>query len=361
MPRLGCELSAIRFSLSAIDLITRKRYFGGVLIKSTMKSSNISRSISVVIPAFNEADSLPELIRNLDEVIADISENYEIIIVEDGSTDNSMHVLKQLAEDNSHLHVCQLRRNFGKATALDVGFNQAAGDILVTLDADLQDSPDEIPAMLQKLDEGYDLVLGWKVNRQDPLHKTLPSKLFNNVTAFFAGIKLHDFNTGLKVLRREVADNISIYGELHRYIPALAHWKGFKVTEIGVKHNPRKYGKSKFGSERYLRGFFDLLTVAFITKYAGRPMHFFGKIGLPLVASGLSICIYMTIEKLRGHFIAFRPLLTLGVLLLIVGILFFSTGFLGELILYLFRSREKTTPGHIVKRQLPHKSQNNCS
>jgi len=314
-----------------------------------MRSADSSISISVVIPTLNEAASLTELTSRLGEVMSSLTDDYEIIFVEDGSTDNSLDLLRNLAKADSRLRVCQLRRNFGKATALDVGFKFASGDILVTLDADLQDSPEEIPRMLRKLDEGFDLVLGWKVDRQDPRHKTLPSKLFNLVTSSVAGIKLHDFNTGLKVLRREVAENVGIYGELHRYIPALAHWKGFKVTEIGVKHNPRKHGESKFGSERYLRGFFDLLTVAFITKYAGRPMHFFGKFGLALVTAGMSICIYMTIEKLRGRFIAFRPMLTLGVLLLIIGVLFFSTGFLGEMILYLFRRRETATAGHVVK------------
>lgn len=305
--------------------------------------------VSVVIPLLDEEGSLVELCESLERVLKLMGSAYEVIFIDDGSTDGSARVLDEQTRRFPSMTVVQLRKNFGKSTALDVGFKLARGRFIVTLDADLQDDPDEIPNLLAELDKGFDLVVGWKTKRQDPWHKILPSKLFNFVTSTVARIRLHDFNCGLKAYRREVIENIQLYGQLHRYIPALACWKGFRVTEIPVRHHPRKYGQSKFGAARYFHGFYDLLTVAFITKYAGRPMHFFGKIGLALIMAGFGICAYLTVLKIRGAFIALRPLLTLGVLLLIVGVLFLSTGLLGEMILYLFRSRERRIAGHLIK------------
>ena len=307
------------------------------------------RLLSVVVPVFNEERSLSELADALEKVLPALAGAYEILFVDDGSGDGSLQVLRRLSASNERIRSFELRKNFGKSTALDVGFRMARGDVIVTMDADLQDDPQEIPQLLAKLDEGYDLVVGWKMRREDPWSKRMASRIFNAVTALVSRVRIHDFNCGLKAFRAEVVQNVSMYGELHRYIPALAHWKGFKVCEIPVKHHVRKYGRSKYGPERYLRGFFDLLTVAFITKFTGRPLHFFGVIGLMLIVPGSLICAYLLAVKITGGFIALRPLLTLGVLMLILGMVFLSTGLLGEMIVYLFRSRDARLPGHVVR------------
>ncbi|NCC51434.1 MAG: glycosyltransferase [Spartobacteria bacterium] len=315
----------------------------------------MSDCISIVIPAYNEAESLPELIGALTAVMTPLGRAYEVWVVDDGSTDATMETLRRLRGEYDALRVIRCRRNFGKSSALNVGFRSIKGRIVITLDADMQDDPAEIPKLLARLEEGADLVVGWKQDRQDSWLKCASSRLFNRITALVSGLSLHDFNCGLKAFRREVVDALALYGEMHRYIPALAHWKGFAVTEIPVRHEARRYGCSKFGPERFLRGFFDLLTVAFLTKYAGRPMHFFGKLGVAQILIGLGICLHLTIIKLRGGFIAFRPLLSLGVLMLILGVLFLSTGFLGEMIVYLFRNRNREIAAHIIKEELgPH-------
>lgn len=244
----------------------------------------MKRTISIVIPVFNEQDSICELYNNIitnlrivvsNELIAD----YEIWFVSDGCTDNSEQVIKELIENDKKVHLIVFRKNFGKAAALQSGFYHANGDIVVTMDADLQDDPAEISRFIEKLDEGYDLVSGWKFNRHDPLEKRLPSKLFNKVTSTLSGVKLHDFNCGFKAYRKEVVKSIDIYGEMHRYIPVLANRKGFRITEITVTHHKREHGKSKYGLERYLRGLFDSMTTSFLSKFYDRPMYFFGRIG----------------------------------------------------------------------------------
>ena len=239
----------------------------------------MGKMVSIVIPVYNEEESLKLL---YEKIIENIPEQYEreIIFVNDGSTDKSVEVIKKLIMQDTQVHLISFRKNFGKAMALETAFRNAKGDIIITMDADLQDDPIEIPNFLAKIEEGYDLVSGWKKHRQDPLEKRLPSKLFNKVTAKLSGVELHDFNCGFKAYRREVTESIDVYGELHRYIPVLAHRKGFRITEIVVHHNKRQYGKSKYGFERYLRGLFDSLTVAFLGKYYDRPMHLFGKGGL---------------------------------------------------------------------------------
>ena len=226
----------------------------------------------------------------------------------------------------------RLRRNFGKAAALDAGFAEAAGDIVVTIDGDLQDDPAEIPRLLAKLDEGFDLVSGWKEKRRDPLTRRIPSKLFNSVTGRVSGVRLHDMNCGLKAYRAEVVQGMRLYGELHRYIPVLAHYRGYRIAELPVHHRPREHGRSNYGVERYLRGFLDLLTVTFMGRYRHRPLHLFGGIGLLTSLIGLIILVYLTVVKLAGHAIGQRPLLTLGVLLLVVGIQLLSLGLISELI-----------------------------
>jgi len=303
---------------------------------------------SVVVPLYNEEESLKELHRRLTLVLPSLADSFEIIFVDDGSTDNSFAVLKTIHEQDDRVKVIRFRKNFGKAPALSAGFKKAQGEIIITLDADLQDLPEEIPVLVRKLEEGYDLVSGWKFKRKDPVLRKVASRLFNFVTAFYTGVELHDFNCGLKCYRREVIDEIDLYGELHRYIPAIANWKGFKVGEVQVDHHPRMHGKSKFGSERYLRGLFDLLTVIMLTKYPEKPLHFFGLLGTILSFSGLAINIYLGILRLSGKWIGNRPILLLGILLLILGVQFIFFGLMGELIV--FSSQKETS--YTVKERL---------
>jgi len=289
--------------------------------------------LSVVVPLFNEAESLAELSAALRQVLEELKLKYELIFVDDGSTDNSFKILQEMHELHRQIKVVRLRRNFGKSAALSAGFQAATGEIIVTMDADLQDDPEEIPRLMEKVREGYDLISGWKKKRFDPLSKTIPSRVFNSVTAMLTGIKLHDFNCGLKAYRKELAKELSIYGELHRFIPVLAHWAGFRVGEIVVQHHPRKYGKTKFGPGRFWKGFLDLLTVLFTTRYIRQPLHLFGVWGLISFLVGLAIDVYLSIEWLLGRTaISNRPLFLLGIVFIIVGIQFVSIGLLGEMI-----------------------------
>jgi glycosyltransferase involved in cell wall biosynthesis len=303
---------------------------------------------SVVIPLYNEEKSLEELYNRITLSLQPLSESFEIIFVDDGSTDNSFSVLKDLYEKDNRLKAIRFRKNFGKAAALTAGFNEAKGEIIITLDADLQDLPEEIPALLKTMDNGYDLVSGWKSKRKDSFLRRIASRVFNLVTAFYTGVKIHDFNCGFKCYRREVIEELVLYGELYRFIPALASWKGFKVGEVKVDHHPRVHGKSKYGSERYLRGFFDLLTVIMLTKYPEKPLHFFGLLGTILSLAGLAINIYMALLRLSGKWISNRPILLLGILLLILGVQFIFFGLIGELIV--FSSRKETS--YTVKEKL---------
>ena len=300
----------------------------------TPASEDTTVEFSVVIPLYNEEQSLEELHRRLTDTLATLSDRFEIIFVDDGSIDNSFAVLKKLHKRDGRVKAIRFRKNFGKSTALSAGFKKARGEIIITLDADLQDLPEEIPSLLHKLEQGYDLVSGWKKKRKDSLIRKIASRLFNRVTSFFTGVKLHDFNCGLKCYRRELVDELALYGELHRYIPAIANWKGFRVGEVKVGHHPRMHGVSKFGSERYLRGLFDLLTVIMLTKYPEKPLHFFGLLGTILSLSGLAINIYMAVLRISGKWISNRPLLLLGILLLILGVQFIFFGLMGELIVF---------------------------
>jgi glycosyltransferase involved in cell wall biosynthesis len=299
--------------------------------------------ISVVIPAYNEAESVGPLAAQVDAVLAALGRPYQIIFVDDGSSDGTSEALAELVATLPAVKAIQFRRNFGKAAALTAGFRAAQGAIVLTMDADLQDDPQEIPRFLEALDAGpYDLVSGWKFPRRDPLSKTLPSRLFNAVTSYMGRIKLHDFNCGYKAYRREVLQEMSIYGELYRYIPVLAHWRGFRVGEIKVRHHPRRFGRSKYGLARFARGFFDLLTVIFLTQYMRRPLHLFGWIGGLMAAAGTGISAYLTGLWFMGQRpIGDRPLLTLGVLLIIVGIQFFTLGLLAEMLTHLM-ARQQT-------------------
>ena len=288
--------------------------------------------ISVVIPVHDEERSVALL---YDELVAAFSGDgraWEAVFVDDGSTDGTFEALARLHDANDNVRVVRLRRNFGKATALDAGFGEAAGDVIVTIDGDLQDDPAEIPRLIAKLDEGYDLVSGWKTKRQDPLTRRIPSKIFNTVAGKMSGVRLHDMNCGLKAYRAEVVQGMQLYGELHRYTPVLAHYRGYRVTELPVNHRPREHGRSNYGVERYVRGFLDLLTVTFMGRYSHRPLHLFGGLGLFAGMLGFAILVYLTVVKLMGHAIGQRPLLTLGVLLVVVGIQLLSLGLISELI-----------------------------
>ncbi|MDO8673699.1 MAG: glycosyltransferase family 2 protein [Dehalococcoidia bacterium] len=294
--------------------------------------------LSVIIPVLNEVESIPILHRKLGEVLA--GEDYEVIFVDDGSTDGSFEAMEQLRIGGHRTRIVRFGRNFGKSSALDAGFRVSRGEIIITMDSDLQDDPEEIPRLLATLGTGYDLVSGWKTNRQDPLTKTFPSLVFNRITAAVTGIDLHDFNCGFKVYHRRLVDNLHIYGELHRFIPALAYWRGFRVTEIGVRHHTRKFGRSKFGAGRFLSGFLDLFTVLFLTRFNRKPLHLFGSMGLLCLGVGLAINIYLTVVKLAGEAIGTRPLLQLGILLMVMGLQFFSMGLLADLITVLSHKQE---------------------
>ncbi len=302
--------------------------------------------ISAVVPLLDERDSLPELAQRLTAVLVSLAGgNYEVIFVDDGSRDDSFEIIRQLNAANPHIRGIRFRRNYGKSAALAVGFERARYGLVVTLDADLQDDPDEIPKLLAVLDRGYDVVSGWKHVRHDPLEKRLPSKLFNAVTSLVSGIRLHDFNCGLKAYRAEVVKTLAIYGEMHRYIPALAHWEGFRVTELPVQHHRRKYGRSKFGASRYVKGFLDLLTVVLTTRYLKRPLHLFGSIGTLLLMAGFGIALVLTIEwALGGTYLTNRPLLLMAVAFMIVGMQLISIGLIGELVV---RQSQSTREYHI--------------
>jgi glycosyltransferase involved in cell wall biosynthesis len=288
--------------------------------------------ISVVVPVHDEERSVELLYEELRLSLEPLARPWEAVFVDDGSTDGSLAALTRLHAAAPNVKVVRLRRNFGKAAALAAGFRHAEGDVVVTIDADLQDDPAEIPRLLAKLDEGYDLVSGWKAQRRDPLSRRIPSRIFNAVVGRVSGVRLHDLNCGLKAYRAEVVRNLRIYGELHRFLPVLAHDRGYRVTELVVNHRPREHGKSRYGAERYLRGFLDFLTVWFMGRYRHRPLHLFGTLGLALGAIGTIVLSYLTVLKLSGEAIGHRPLLTLGVLLVVVGLQFFSLGLLSELI-----------------------------
>ena len=301
------------------------------------------KDLSIVVPAKDEADSIPELIQWIDRVMRAHSLTYEVILIDDGSSDKTWETIRSEASSNPSVRGIRFNRNFGKSAALQTGFNEAIGEVVVTMDADLQDSPDEIPELRKVLlTKGYDLVSGWKRKRHDPLSKTIPSKFFNMVTRKISKIELHDFNCGLKAYRREVVKTLQVYGEMHRYLPALAHWEGFRVTEMPVLHHPRKFGYSKFGFSRFFKGFLDLLTVMFTTRYVKRPLHLFGTIGSIMVLAGLITNIYLTVEWAMGlTFLSQRPLALFGIAMIIVGVQLISTGLIGELVVK--NSLEKTT------------------
>lgn len=297
--------------------------------------------ISFVLPVYNEDGAVHELYLRIKKEVQKLKTDYEIIFVDDGSTDGSFSTLEDMCKKDNKIKLIKLRRNFGKSVALDEGFKCATGEIVFTMDTDLQDDPLEIPVFLEKLKEGYDLVSGWKQSRKDSvIRKNLPSKLFNFAVSFASGLKIHDYNCGFKAYRKGVVEDLSLYGDLHRFIPAIVHSKGYRVTEIPVQHHARPHGKSKFGAERFFHGLFDFLTVIFLTKFLKRPMHFFGWFGTALFLAGGGICFYLTLCWLMGSAIGHRPLLTLGVLMILVGVQLVSTGLIAEILTH-DRQRKK--------------------
>jgi len=297
------------------------------------------KKISIIVPLYNEEESIRPLYNEIKKSLKTISCDYELIFVDDGSTDKSLSVIKELTRTDNKIRYFSFRTNYGKSAALQVGFKHATGDAVITMDADLQDDPLEIPNLLKKLEEGYDLVSGWKKKRYDPFIKKYSSRFFNYITRLFSKVKIHDFNCGLKAYRKAVVQSISVYGELHRYIPVLAGWKGFAVSEIIVKHHPRRYGKTKYGISRFFKGFIDLLTVLFTIRYIQRPMHLFGLVGMLAALAGFLVSLYLTYEKIFiGLGINNRPIFFLGILLIIVGVQFFAIGLLGELMVHNMQS-----------------------
>ena len=287
--------------------------------------------ISIIIPVYNEEESIKILHSELADSLQEY--NFEIIFINDGSFDNSSNIIKELV-GLKNIHLIELYKNYGKSAALSEGFKYSKGNYIVTLDADLQDDPSEIPNLLNILiSSNFDIISGWKKNRKDPISKRFPSKIFNFITRLFSGIKIHDFNCGLKVYRRKVIQSIEIYGGMHRYIPIIAKQKGFTTSEHPVNHRPRRFGTTKYGGSRFLNGFFDLLTVLFLGRYFERPLHFFGLFGLLNLISGILINLYLTIGWFNGEPIGNRPIFFLGILLIIIGIQFISLGLLGELII----------------------------
>jgi glycosyltransferase involved in cell wall biosynthesis len=308
--------------------------------------------VSIIVPAYEEAESLPELAERIRAACEGAELTFRVWIVDDGSRDDTWAAVRSLHEADPRFAGLRFQRNYGKSAALAVGFDRAEGTYVVTMDADLQDDPAEIPALIEKLEEGFDLVSGWKKDRKDPLRKTLPSRFFNWVTRWISGLPLHDFNCGLKAYRREVVKSVNVYGELHRYIPLLAKWAGYdRVAEKPVRHHPRKYGETKFGLERFIQGFLDLITVLFLTRFAVRPMHFFGGLGTLTFTTGVGINLWLTIDKLVfGHPIGDRPLLLLGLLLILFGAQLFTTGLLGEMVI---QPRMEDPDSYVVADALP--------
>lgn len=311
-----------------------------------------SPDVSVVVPVYDEADSLTELAREIRSVCEGAGYRFEVWFVDDGSQDTSWQVIETLHKGDARIAGLRLRRNYGKSAALALGFKEARGNYVVTMDADLQDVPAEIPGLIARIEEGFDLVSGWKKTRRDPLSKRLPSKFFNRVTRIISGVRLHDFNCGLKAYRREVVKSVRVYGELHRYIPLLAKWEGYdRISEVVVEHRARRYGHSKFGLDRFVKGFLDLISVTFLTRFAIRPMHFFGAFGTLAFFIGFVLSLWLSIDKIAfGNPVGDRPLLLLGALMMVVGVQMFTTGLLGEMIV---RPGMERTDSYRVMATLP--------
>jgi len=309
------------------------------------------KKISIIIPVYNEIDNLELLFGKIIQVIDSLDYKFEVIFVDDGSTDGTYQKLKQIHLKDKRFKIIKHRRNFGKAAAYSSGFQYVNGDIIITMDGDLQDDPQEIPKFVEKLREGYDVVNGWKYKGKGPFFKRIPSKIFNKVTSFMSGVKLHDFNCPFKGYTNDVVKSLQIYGDLYRFIPIIGRKRGFSITEIKIENHPRIHGKSKYGVSRFINGFLDLLTVLFLTKFARSPLHLYGSVGLFFSSIGGFILLYLLFVRLRGEWIGTRPLLTLGVLLFIVGIQFISIGLICEMVINTRDfSRDKQNIKEILKK-----------
>jgi len=313
----------------------RRRYYGKQHPgKFSNKVKTSFKKLSVIIPLYNEEESIRPLLNEIKKALGRVAIDDEVLFMDDGRTDDSLKQIKEISKTDKRFRFISFRKNYGKSAALHIGFKNAKGNAIVTIDADLQDDPQEISNLLKKLDEGYDLCSGWKKKRRDPFIKKYSSRFFNFITRLISGIKIHDFNCGLKAYRKEVVENIKVYGEMHRYIPVLAKWQGFKITEIPVQHHPRRYGKSKYGISRFFKGFVDLITVTFATRYIKRPMHFFGFFGALAFIAGVIVLGYLTVLWIQGQPLSNRPMIFLGMLLIIVGVQMFSVGLLGEMLVH---------------------------
>lgn len=306
---------------------------------------------TIIIPAHNEEENIGPLYQKLRPVLAGLDQPCEILFVDDGSTDLTFQKMQSIQKQDSSVRVFKFRKNFGKSTALNVAFRSARGQVIITMDGDLQDDPEEIPKFIAKIGEGYDLVSGWKYPRHDPLTKTVPSKFFNTLTCMLTGLGLHDFNCGFKAYKNVVVKNLQLYGEMHRYIPALAAWNGFTIAEIKITHHPRQSGQSKYGFSRLIKGLLDLITVKFITDYSSRPLHVFGLPGIVSLFIGFALGLYLVVLKyLENAQLSERPLLILSVLLILIGLQFISMGLLGEMMT--FREMQKQDVDQYIERVL---------
>jgi glycosyltransferase involved in cell wall biosynthesis len=321
-----------------------------------------TKDISVIIPLLNERPALDELYRRLTAVLAEAARRYEILFVDDGSTDGSSEKLKELCAFDPCIRYIRFRRNFGKSAALAAGFRAARFDLFVTIDADLQEHPEQLSLLIAKLDEGYDLVSGWRHRRQDRLSKRLASQVYNRVTSLLTGVRLHDINCGFKCYRRAVLDEIDVYGEQHRYIPVLASYRGFRLGEVRIEHVPRAHGRSRYGIERFFGGFFSLLTVILMTRYTNKPLHFFGVLGLSLAALGGAIDGYLiALRVLFNQWLSNRPLLIIGTMFVIVGMQLILFGLLAEMVAFSYRRESdysivetSESPDQIARQTPPH-------
>jgi len=307
--------------------------------------------VSVIIPVFNEASSLPELIARTDSTLESNGKSYEILVIDDGSRDETAEVVRELAADHPHLKCIRFRRNYGKAAALSEGFTRALGDFILTIDGDLQDSPEEIPRLIDALSGETDVVCGWKHRRQDKLTRVISSRLFNAGTRLVTGLRLHDMNCGLKGYRRQVVQELNLYGEMHRFLPVIANQRGFTISEIRVRHHPRRFGRSRYGASRALSGIFDLITLLILGRYTHKPLHFFGLIGLTSGLAGTGIMVYLAGGWIFGHWIQNRPLFVVGIFLLLSGLQFIFFGLMAELFIFLSARREDCSVVEVISNE----------
>ena len=345
-----CAVSTVVIDTSVLD--NREGCQSYVVQKEKRVPVMNSGSISIVIPALNEAEALPELIERIDAVLRQLASPYEILVIDDGSTDATPLVLRELSTRYPHLSVIRFRRNYGKAAALSEAFSRAHGDFLVTMDGDLQDPPEEIPRFVHQLHERYDVVCGWKQPRQDSWDRILGSHLFNSATCWMTGLQLHDINCGLKGYRRRVVQELRLYGEMHRFIPVIAQQRGFLIAELPVQHFPRRFGRSRYGWSRPISGLFDLITLVMLGRYTHKPLHFFGLLGLGCSGVGLLILLVLSIEWFYGRWIGNRPLFLFSIFLLLSGTQLIFFGLLAELLIYLSGQREDCGIDEVIEGKM---------